>query len=144
MDKDNYRERLSERVKECRGKSPDGDRERKHKYYMKNRDKILAKRKEAKMEYKISKESVDRVFCTRYPILHIPFEFNEKSEFHNFGGCFHKKYMAEVIKTTDRVICDAIQRYACERGITDLFLIDEEFIRSAIDNEIRRRKELIK
>ena len=46
MSRDNYRERITERVKEVREKPIDGEPERQHKWYMKNRDRILAQRKE--------------------------------------------------------------------------------------------------
>ena len=92
--------------------------------------------------YKISKESVDRVF-RRSPITHIPFDHHQITELHDYGGYIHKNFMAKVIDTTDKVIFDAIIRYADEHCATDLFIIDEEFIKSAIENEIQRRMELI-
>lgn len=94
-------------------------------------------------EYKISKESVDRVF-RQSPITHIPFDHRQIIERHDYGGYIHKSLMAEVIDTTDKVMFDAVIRYADEHFATDLFIIDEEFIKSAIENEIQRRMELIK
>lgn len=93
--------------------------------------------------YKISKESLDKVFPQR-TLLHIPLYPNDIIDNHNSMVYLHKKIMAQVIDTTDRAILEAIRKYAYEQGVTDIYLIDEEFIRSAIDNEIRRRKELIK
>ena len=58
-----------------------------------------------------------------------------------FSGKVFSKLLAEVVDTQDKVIVDAIVRYATERGVTDLFLIDEEFIKSAIVHETMRRKE---
>jgi hypothetical protein len=95
------------------------------------------------MEYNISKESADKVF-SRNIITHIPFNHNNISELHDYGGSIQKMFMAQVADTLNKVICEAIIRYADEQGATDLFLIDEEFIKSAIINEIQRRKELIK
>ena len=43
-------------------------------------------------------------------------------------------------KFADRVICDAIINYAREQGYTDLSIIDEEFIKSALIHEIRRKR----
>lgn len=93
--------------------------------------------------YKISQESVDRVFSPNL-ITHIPFSHNNISDIYDTGSYIQKKIMAQVIDTTDKAICDAIMRYADEHCATDLFLIDEKFVKSAIENEICRRKELIK
>lgn len=49
------------------------------------------------------------------------------------------KLMAKVVDSQDKLLCDAIISYAVESGVKDLFLIDEEFIRSAIINGIQRR-----
>lgn len=57
-----------------------------------------------------------------------------------FTSRFDSALLARVCDYTDNVICDAIIQYATERGYTDLYLIDEEFIKSAIINEIKRRK----
>ena len=48
-------------------------------------------------------------------------------------------FMAKVVDYQNKVLCDAIIQYATEQGYTDLFLIDEEFVRSAIVHEIERR-----
>ena len=49
--------------------------------------------------------------------------------------------MAQVVSQKDKALCEAMIRYAIERGYTDLFLIDEEFVKTAIKNEVRRRRE---
>ena len=41
----------------------------------------------------------------------------------------------------DQVVIKAIMKYCIEQGFDDLYLIDEEFIKAAIINEIIRRKE---
>lgn len=46
--------------------------------------------------------------------------------------------MAQVNNIADKTIYDAIIKYATEQGITDLFLIDEEFVKSALINELSR------
>ena len=56
-----------------------------------------------------------------------------------FTSRFDSALLARVCDYTDNVICDAIIQYATEQGYTDLYLIDEEFIKSAIIHEIERR-----
>lgn len=56
-----------------------------------------------------------------------------------YTATLQRALMAQVVKHQDKVLCDAIIKYATENGYTDLFLIDEEFIRSAIIHEIERR-----
>ena len=51
------------------------------------------------------------------------------------------KIMAQVIDTTEKAICEAIIRFADEQGMTELYLIDEKFIKSALIHEIERTKE---
>jgi hypothetical protein len=46
--------------------------------------------------------------------------------------------MAQVNNIADKTIYDAIIKYATEQRITDLFLIDEEFVKSALINELSR------
>lgn len=48
--------------------------------------------------------------------------------------------MAKVNNIADKTIYDAIIKYATEQGITDLFLIDEDFVKSALLNEMQRRE----
>ena len=67
-----------------------------------------------------------------------PIDFNEKV------WSFTSKLGAYVTDITDRAIIDAIIKYATEQGFSDLYLIDEEFIKSAIIHEIQRRKEYTK
>jgi hypothetical protein len=57
----------------------------------------------------------------------------------NPSAHFTRELMAKVVDHQDKVLCDAIIKYATEQGCTDLFLIDEDFIRSAIIHEIQRR-----
>lgn len=47
---------------------------------------------------------------------------------------------AYVTDITDKAICDAIIAYAIKEGFSNLYLIDEEFVKSAITHEIIRRK----
>ena len=46
--------------------------------------------------------------------------------------------MAKVNNIADKTIYDAIIKYATEQRITDLFLIDEGFVKSALINELSR------
>ena len=40
----------------------------------------------------------------------------------------------------DKAVCDAIIEYAKQQGITDLFIIDEDFVKSALIKEKARRE----
>lgn len=53
---------------------------------------------------------------------------------------FTSKLRAYVTDITDRAIIDAIIEYATKQGFSDLYLIDEGFIKSAIIHEIQRIK----
>ena len=50
------------------------------------------------------------------------------------------KVKTKICDLKDKVLCDEIIEYAKEQGITDLFLIDEEFLKSALLHEIERRE----
>ena len=75
-------------------------------------------------------------------IQHIKFSPDIKitKEFDGFDVTLHQKMYAEVIKATDKLIYQAIINYCREQGFNDLFIIDEEFVKSAIKNEIVREK----
>jgi hypothetical protein len=51
-----------------------------------------------------------------------------------------RKVMVTVVKDTDEAIMNAIIQAAREEGVTDLYLIDGEFIVSAIKHEMERRQ----
>ena len=53
---------------------------------------------------------------------------------------FQAAIHAKVVDLFDKEIIKAIQQYCLENGYTDLVLIDEEFIRAAIEHEIQRRE----
>ena len=74
----------------------------------------------------------------RIPLRIPKVEFNLLGE--NPSARFQMDLMAKVADHEDNVICDAIIKYATEQGYTDLYLIDEKFIKSAIIHEIERRK----
>lgn len=50
-----------------------------------------------------------------------------------------QKIQAQIADLSEKAIVQAIIDFAKEQGYTDLFLIDEEFIKSAILHEIERR-----
>lgn len=51
-----------------------------------------------------------------------------------------EKMMAQVVDMADEVILQALIDFAKENGFTTLFLIDKEFMLSAIKHEIERRE----
>ena len=55
---------------------------------------------------------------------------------------FQAAIHAKVVNLFDEEIIKAIQEYCLKNGYTDLVLIDESFIKCAIENEIRRRERL--
>lgn len=52
-----------------------------------------------------------------------------------------RKISAQVMDMTDKVLMGSIISAAREEGVNDLFLIDKEFIITAIKNELARRQE---
>lgn len=52
-----------------------------------------------------------------------------------------KNIVAQIVDMTDKVILEAIIEFAKSEGITDLYLLDKEFIKTALVREIARRKE---
>lgn len=53
---------------------------------------------------------------------------------------FQAAIHAKVVDLFDDEIIKAIQEYCLKNGYTDLVLIDEAFIKDAIEHEIQRRK----
>ena len=49
------------------------------------------------------------------------------------------KILAQVMDICDKVIYDAVVDFAKEAGISDLYLLDREFVRTALINEAERR-----
>ena len=46
------------------------------------------------------------------------------------------------VDMTDEVVLEAIIEFAKSEGITDLYLLDKEFVKTALEREIARRKEV--
>ncbi len=53
-----------------------------------------------------------------------------------------RKFAIETAKSFDKAIVDKIIEIARNNGITDLVLLNEEFIVTAIKNEIERREQV--
>ena len=53
----------------------------------------------------------------------------------------HNKFLVRCVDLLDKQIVNAIVNTARENGITDVYLIDKEFILRAIKNELKRMKE---
>lgn len=51
-----------------------------------------------------------------------------------------KNIVAQIVDMTDKVILETIIEFAKSEGITDLYLFDKEFIKTALVREIARRK----
>ena len=67
------------------------------------------------------------------------FELNES--FNDDMTCFTKKIISTVADMQDKAIVQAVVSYAQREGFTDLYLLDEEFVKTALINEAKRRKE---
>ena len=52
-----------------------------------------------------------------------------------------RKSVIKIIKKTDEYFYSEIFKWAKENGYTDIWLIDEEFIKTAFEREIKRRRE---
>ena len=53
----------------------------------------------------------------------------------------HNEFLVECVDLLDKEIVNAIVNTALENGVTDVYLIDKEFILRAIKNELERMKE---
>lgn len=82
-----------------------------------------------------------------YPINYISRIDIYKDDIHDclnydpFKDLFERntKFQAKMIDMADEAIYSAIIEEAKEAGITDLFLIDREFVLTALTNEMERR-----
>lgn len=83
-----------------------------------------------------------------YPKIELPrngqyIHLNEPKIFHDEITQTYKcanKISVQINQMAETHIVQAIIEYAKERGINDLFLIDEDFVKSALLNEKRRRE----
>ena len=68
------------------------------------------------------------------------FEF--ENPFNDEGTCYINRIMVEVANLLDQALVQAVLSYAQREGLTDLYLIDAEFVKTALLNEANRRKGL--
>ena len=67
------------------------------------------------------------------------YELNEK--FDLSMSKYIEKAIVQIIDMRDKAILDCIVEFAKEQGITDLYLLDAEFVKTALEREIERRRE---
>lgn len=51
-----------------------------------------------------------------------------------------KSIVSQIVDMTDKVILETIIEFAKTAGVTDLYLLDKEFVKTALEREIARRK----
>ena len=56
------------------------------------------------------------------------------------GYEIRKNIVAQIVDMTDKVILETIIEFAKSEGVTDLYLLDKEFVKTALEREIARRK----
>lgn len=65
-----------------------------------------------------------------------------KTEENGFiGYSFEKKVAVEFVKSTERFLLSAIIQRAMDAGITDLYVINEDFVLAAIREKLEREGE---
>lgn len=69
---------------------------------------------------------------------HISLPPKSNIDFEDYSPTFN--VVAQVANIHDGAICNAIIDYAMREGITDVYLLDEEFVKTALINEVKRRK----
>lgn len=79
-------------------------------------------------------------YLKHYELRRADLDANFNNERCDYTCQITKKLVAQVVDMADGVIVNAIIKYATESGATDLFLIDKDFIMSAIKREILYRK----
>ena len=53
---------------------------------------------------------------------------------------FRINIAAQIVNMADEVVLEAIIEFAKSEGIKDLYLLDKEFVKTALEREITRRK----
>lgn len=79
----------------------------------------------------------------KYPLVHYNFktpDIDFIQDVDTITGTITQRILAQVLDMADTEIVNAICKTAASEGVTDLFLIDKDFIMSAIRNEMARRK----
>lgn len=67
------------------------------------------------------------------------FVLNE-NKFNDDFTKYTEKISYQIVNNRDKQLFGAIINYAKQTGITDLFVVDEEFVKTALLNEVERRK----
>lgn len=67
-------------------------------------------------------------------------EFGRRISFPDFNMQSIHKIMATVADLQDEAIVDAIVRVGKENGISDIFILDKDFVLSALRHEVERRE----
>ena len=62
---------------------------------------------------------------------------------YDLGNSAAYNILVQIEKLTDKAICDTIIEYAKNNGVTDLYLLDEEFVTTALKNEVERREAIM-
>jgi hypothetical protein len=75
------------------------------------------------------------------PLQYIKLPPPELKDFNPMQNIIEIKVNAVVADLKEQAVINAIIKYCIEQGYDDLYLIDEGFVKSAIINEIKRRKE---
>ena len=84
------------------------------------------------------------VFQKTEPIKYISLPMEEIKEYTGESPLDHiysvvRENVVKIVKKTDDYIYSEILKWAKENGYTDIFLIDEDFIKTAFENELKRR-----
>lgn len=66
--------------------------------------------------------------------------FEDIDKWNNEHTKYTEKIAAQVADMTDKTIINSIIDFAKREGITDLYLLDSEFVKTALINEAKRRK----
>ena len=56
------------------------------------------------------------------------------------GYKIRKAFAVKMVDMTDKAILETIIEFAKSAGVTDLYLLDKEFVKTALEREIARRK----
>lgn len=86
----------------------------------------------------------------REPMKHLSFKSSDLPIMKNNGDTYELELcrkavasiMKDVEKADNKVIYEAMIKFAKKENFTDIYLIDEDFLRSAITHEIERRRRL--
>lgn len=69
-------------------------------------------------------------------------EFPPRMEFSEGVFSMSGKIAAQIVNKADKAVTDAVIDYVRNAGITELYLLDESFVRSALLHEAERLREL--